>query len=121
MTDIVIEDVTTGTIDGTGIFDKLMVSVKSHIQDEYDKGRLKGADYANVYLGVMQAVLAQSIEFSLREKQTETQIKLTEAQIKESYTDRVLKDKQAAMLGLDNVMKTGNTSPEAVYTPKYEE
>ena len=50
---------------------------------------------------------------------------LLDAQAKTSYADRVLKDKQAAKLGLDNVMKLAEaervSDPNTVYTPKYEE
>lgn len=49
------------------------------------------------------------------------EIKLAIAGVKEAYTDRIIKDKQATKLGLDQVIKTVNTSPELVYTPKYEE
>lgn len=74
MVDIQITDVTTGAINGTGVFDKLMSTVKAHITEEYDKGRIKGQDYATVYLGSIQSVLQQSIEYVLREKMTEAQI-----------------------------------------------
>ena len=74
MVDIQITDVTTGAINGTGVFDKLMSTVKAHIAEEYDKGRIKGQDYATVYLGSIQSVLQQSIEYVLREKMTEAQI-----------------------------------------------
>ena len=74
MIDIQITDVTTGAINGTGVFDKLMSTVKAHIAEEYDKGRIKGQDYATVYLGMIQSVLQQSIEYVLREKMTEAQI-----------------------------------------------
>ena len=74
MIDIQITDVTTGAINGTGVFDKLMSTVKAHIAEEYDKGRIKGQDYATVYLGSIQSVLQQSIEYVLREKMTEAQI-----------------------------------------------
>lgn len=44
-------------------------------------------------------------------------------QLKTAYADRVLKDKEAAKLGLDNVMKLSEAAREAdanfVYTPKY--
>jgi hypothetical protein len=46
---------------------------------------------------------------------------LLDEQKKLTYTQRVVADKQAAELGLDNVVKTANVSPEAVYTPKYKE
>lgn len=159
MTDIVITDITTGIIDGTGIFDKLMASVKTHIHDEYENGRIKGPEYSQVYLGAIQAVLAQSVEYVLREKFTEAQTEgikkeaelkeyellnikpkelellekdlllkekallLQEEQVKLTYTERVIKDKEAAALGMDKVVKVANTpaTTEEVYTPKYEE
>lgn len=36
------------------------------------------------------------------------------------FANRIVSDKQAVLLGLDQIVKTLNTSPEAVYTPKYE-
>jgi hypothetical protein len=50
----------------------------------------------------------------------EQKVKLQE-EIKQAYVDRVIKDKQATKLGLDNVTLNVNTNPENVYTPKYEE
>ena len=184
-TDIALTDLTNSTIisngvsDGTGVFDKLMNSVNLYLTDQEDSGKIKGTDYANVLLGSIQAVLQQSIQFTLQEKLTEAQIdkalveveiakaqsdkeyaimlatidkelgfgytldvednlvrssltdtgdgkldyeiKLAIASVKESYIDRVIKDKQATKLGLDKVTLTVNTTPEDVYTPKYEE
>ena len=45
----------------------------------------------------------------------------TVVQEKESYIKRVAEDKTAALLGLDNVVKTLNATPEEVYTIKYKE
>lgn len=54
--------------------------------------------------------------------QTQDQVALE--QIKTAYTERVLADKQAAKLGLDNVMKLAETARAGdvnyVYTPNYE-
>ena len=112
MVDIQITDVTTGAINGTGVFDKLMSTVKAHITEQYDKGRIKGQDYATVYLGALQGVLAQSVEYVLREKLTEVQIEaavkdieLKTAQIDSINIEHVIKDKEATALGLDNVVK----------------
>ena len=132
MTDITINDVTTGTLEGTGVFDKLMQIVKVHLTDEYDNGRLKGPEYAQVYVSAIQAVLAQSIEFALREKLTEVQIdsalkdiELKEVQKQSAYVDRIIKDKEAASLGLDNVVKQREESRKTeagyVYVPAYME
>ena len=229
-TDIQITDLTDGmlaTTDewvGNGIFDKLIAAVNSNIEGQFNKGRIKGADYANVYLGSIQSVLQQSLQYVLQEKQTEAQVDLTIVQKEEmvlngaseralqaaqlaiaqkelllkevelniklkeleirtyefsqmlplqkiklesditvtdaqvvgiskdnlvkdeqvlmsvfertvvqpkeleklqeevslTYVTRVGKDKEVASMGLDSVVKVGNTSPEAVYTPKYE-
>jgi hypothetical protein len=80
MTDIQITDltstttVTQGIANGTGVFDKLMNSVNLYLDDQYKSGRLKGTDYANVLLGSMQTVLAQSVQYALQEKLLEAQI-----------------------------------------------
>jgi len=117
---------------GTGVFDKLMEAVNTQIESQYLNNRITGSDYANVYLGSMQAVLQQSMQFVLQEQLTEAQIEdvlastnLKEEQLKATYAERVVKDKQAAKLGLDNVMKTSEESralnPNFVYTPRYED
>jgi hypothetical protein len=87
MADILITDLTDGVLDGnndwsgSGVFDKLIEAVNKNIEGQYNKGRISGSDYANVYLGSMQSVLAQSMEFLLREKLVEAQIQDTEASV----------------------------------------
>lgn len=77
--DILISDLTNGdTVSGewvgTGIFDVLMNAVNKNIDIQYDKGRIKGSEYAQVYLSGMQAAIAQSIQYALQEKMQEAQI-----------------------------------------------
>ena len=193
MTDIQIDSLTN--ISNDGVFDKLMAAVNRQIESQYLNNRITGSDYANVYLGSIQAVLQHSMQYVLTEQLTEAQIegiaaenalkaqqllvlqeevKLKKAesdaayvkmlasidkemgydytldsnndvirnsladagdgiidyerefkqvQVENLYTDRVLKDKQAAKLGLDNVMKLAEASRNAdadyVYTPSY--
>lgn len=64
-----LERLTDGAINGTGVFDKLMASVKEHLQEEFQNERITGPDYANVYVGVMAAVLQTSAAFLLNEQQ----------------------------------------------------
>jgi len=63
-----IESLTTGALDGTGVFDKLLQSTKLHLQEEYDRGRITGQEYTTVYLGSLTAVLQQSVQFLLNNK-----------------------------------------------------
>ena len=62
---------TTQNIDGTGVFDVLMATTKLHLQEEYDEGRITGQEYSTVYLGALQAVMAQSVQFLLNTQQEE--------------------------------------------------
>lgn len=109
--------VTEGVANGTGVFDRLMNTVNLYLNDQYNEGRLKGTDYANVLLGSIQTVLAQSVQYALQEQLLEAQVDdirkgvtLKEAQEKELYVERVIKDKQAALLGLDKGLINGNSS-----------
>ena len=83
---------------GTGVFDKLMSSVNDNINTQYDDGRINSNDYATVYLGSLQAVLAQSIQFSLQEQ-------LTEVQIANAIADSTLKAKQLEISTIDQSIK----------------
>lgn len=212
MANITVDNITNAN--GDGIFDKLMEAVNKQIESQYLNNRITGGDYAQVYLGGMQAVLQQSMQYVLQEQLTEAQIEdviagtaiktkqleiaeqellaksyevstllpdqhttnlkqqtlldteeeakqyevdfllpeqltkiqeeidllqtqdsealldgvakrlLQAEQTKGAYAERVVKDKQAAKLGLDNVMKNAEAArvsdPSVVYTPKYE-
>ena len=62
-----------------------------------------------VLMSVFERTVVQPKEF----EKLQEEVSLT-------YVTRVGKDKEVASMGLDSVVKVGNTSPEAVYTPKYE-
>lgn len=59
---------------GTGVFDKLMFAVSENIRGEFEKGRLRGTDYATVYVGSIQSVIAQSISYLLQAKASEDKL-----------------------------------------------
>jgi hypothetical protein len=60
------KQLTTVALDGTGVFDKLMAVCGLHAQREFDEDRIRGADYATVYLGMMQACLQASTSFLIQ-------------------------------------------------------
>ena len=78
--------VTDGASNGTGALDKLMNTINLYIDDQYNRGRIKGTDYANVLLGSIQSVLSASLQFILNEKVNEAQIALYDRQ-KEGFAD----------------------------------
>ena len=76
---------------GTGIFDELMKAINGNIKVQFDSGRIKGTEYADVYLGSMQTAIAESMKFMLNkqtiEKGLEAQdvsIAISEVQLAES-------------------------------------
>jgi len=75
-----IADLTSATIDGTGVFDVLMRANKAHLEQEFTKGRIKGPEYATVYLGALDAVLSASIQFLLQRAKAQAEIDQIKAQ-----------------------------------------
>lgn len=75
-----ITDLTSATIDGTGVFDVLMRANKAHLEQEFVKGRIKGPEYATVYLGALDAVLGASIQFLLQRAKAQAEIDQIKAQ-----------------------------------------
>lgn len=83
MSDIELTQLTNSTaeVSGTGVFDILINATELRIIDQYEKGRITGKEYATVYLGSVQAVLAQSIKFLLEEQQASKQAELIQEKI----------------------------------------
>lgn len=63
MTALAITDLTSSTVAGDGIYDLLMKANKAHLQAEYEAGRIRGPEYATVYLGSLEPVLQASLAF----------------------------------------------------------
>ena len=129
-----IKDFSNGQIDttnpqdpsweGTGIFDTIIKAANENIKIQHKTSRITGAEYAEVYLGTMQSAISEAMKFLLAKEITEKEISLKEEQIKTAYVERVIKDKEAAVLGLDNVIKLREASRANgayVYVPAYEE
>jgi hypothetical protein len=52
---------TSGTVNGNGIFDVLMTSIAAHLRGEYENNRITGAQYTEAYqAGIAQALNAAS-------------------------------------------------------------
>lgn len=100
MADIQITDLSNGAISlnsdgkyqwtGTGIFDNLIEAVNSNIKVQFDNGHINTTDYATVYLGAIQSVIATSMDYLLREK-------LIEAQIDDAVAGIALKNAQTSL------------------------
>ena len=60
------EDLTTRRVNGAGVFDAIMASIKNHLMEEYDKGRITGAEYTKVYQGLTSVALQSAVQFLLQ-------------------------------------------------------
>jgi hypothetical protein len=79
-TDITVTDYTDGTIGGAGVFDKMMAAVEAHIAQEHNTGRIRGSEYATVYLGALQSTQSIALQFILGEQQAQAETALLESQ-----------------------------------------
>ena len=100
MADINFNDITNATTieDGTGYFDKLMNTINIQIDNQYQKGRLKGTDYANVYLGLVQSAMVEAFKFELQKDAVEEGIALTKEQTSNEIDKRLNTAKQREVM-----------------------
>lgn len=79
---VTLAQLTEATVSGAGVFDTLMRAASAHCQQEFDKNRIKGQDYAQVYLTAMQYTLQTATQFLLGKDKAYLEAQLIEAQIK---------------------------------------
>lgn len=94
MSDIAITDLTTGAVDGAGVFDRLMQAVNAHINREYTNQRIKGTDYANVYLRSLEVSMTQALQFVLTEERAghEADLAKTNTELAELQKQKLTKE-----------------------------
>jgi len=65
-----ITDFTESVVGGNGIFDKLLLTMQTHLNQQYELGRINANDYASVYLGAYQSTLQLAVTYTFeKEKQ----------------------------------------------------
>jgi len=102
--EILITEIVTDDINGSGAFDALMCAVDIRLQEEYRRGRITGKEYATVYLGAIQTAMAQSVQFVMgkqaADKQADllaSQITLTDEQGVQAVVQTALANKQVTL------------------------
>ena len=103
---IVFQDFSNGSIvstdpsnpvwQGTGVFDQLMMAVNGNIQAQFDAGRIKGADYATVYMNSIQAAMSEAMKFVMNKQQAEKQLDLMDKQIEAQDVQIAMSEVQLA-------------------------
>jgi hypothetical protein len=96
MTTIAVTDLTQATLEGSGAFDVLMRANKAHLEAEFNKDRIKGAEYATVYLGSLTQVMQTALQFLLAKEKVRLENELLEKQallVTEQTANAVLEGK----------------------------
>ena len=116
MTDIAfntLSDTTHDTINTkTGNFDHLMKAVTLHLEEQFNAGRITGTDYATVYLGALQSVLAQAVNFTLNMNKANEEATLLEKQQTKAESEKALLD-QKKITEYAQTLQSSNTAPNA--------
>ena len=91
-----VTELTQATLDGTGIFDVLMRATKAHLEQEFNKNRIKGPEYSTVYLGALQTTMQLALGFMSQAKKQELEAQLLGKQI--ALVDAQVQQAQAQLL-----------------------
>jgi hypothetical protein len=67
---ITIDELTQTHIDGKGTFDVLMRAMRAHLDEQFQSNRIRGPEYAQVYLSSLESVLQHSVAFLLQKDKT---------------------------------------------------
>ncbi len=62
---LTVEELTTGQIDGNGVFDKLMAGINAHLKREYEQSRITGNQYTEAYIAAIGGALQTATSFLL--------------------------------------------------------
>jgi len=96
--------VTNNVVTGTGVFDDLMEAVTTHLEAQYQLGRITGTDFATVYLGAMQSALSQSVTYTLGQESTNAAVILQTKQGLKVDADELLTDAQKLKVDADKLL-----------------
>ena len=81
MSVVTVTSLTDATINGGGVFDVLMRTVKAHLEQEYTQNRIRGVEYSTVYLGSLEATMRMAMDFLLQHQKVDLEVQLLQKQI----------------------------------------
>ena len=65
-----ISDLTVKQIDGSGAMDAILKSSSVHLKEEFDKGRITGAEYSKAYTAIVSVGIQTGLQFVLQKDVT---------------------------------------------------
>lgn len=120
---ITLATLTEAKVDGNGAFDTLMRAMVGHLEKEFQENRLRGADYANVYLNAMTPVLQNAVVFLLQKDEAANKAALVEAQVRLTEVQIQLAEAELAreLLNKDLIAKQIEKITQEILNLKAEE
>ena len=97
---VTVDDITQGSVTGTGIFDKLMATVAAQLQAEFKADRITQTDYGQVYVSALNNTLGQAIQFLLTKDQAALQAATLAAQYEKITLEKDILELQKQQLTL---------------------
>lgn len=89
--------------EGSGIFDVIMKAVNGNIQTQFNKNRIVGPEYANVYLGSIQTAITESLKYIKEQPMLESELAISDYQLNTILPDgHITNTKQHLLLDDDH-------------------
>lgn len=92
---------TGGEAAGSGLYDELMRTMSSHLQQEFAAGRITGTDYTSAYIAATGTALQIASQFILTAEKTNKDMLLVDAQIEQMKLQVELVAAQVAKAKVD--------------------
>lgn len=105
MAELSISEFSQAQLDGTGTFDVLMRAIKGHIDEEFKNTRLKGPEYATVYLGSLNLAMQQGLQFLLNKRKNDLEAQLLAEQIQLTRAQVAVAEKQIEITDAELAIK----------------
>lgn len=93
---LTLTELTEREVDGNGVFDALMTSMKVHLREEYDASRITGDQYTKAYIELSATVLGTATQFLLGKDQAFWQAIIAQQQAQRAVIETV-----TARIGLE--------------------
>lgn len=78
---IPVAEYTEAKVDGVGVFDVLMKATAAHLEQEFNKTRIRGPEYATVYLGAIESVQRTALEFLVQQNKLAIEAQVLQTQL----------------------------------------
>lgn len=74
------DEITTKQVNGNGVFDSLMTSIKNHLKEEFENNRITGSEYTRTYIALTEGALTQAVNFVLQRNEVYWKAKVAQLQ-----------------------------------------